>query len=124
MLPITLSIFQPKRIHGFGVLLENLTATADRVLEATYVGVPDPIWGERPLGIIKLVPGATEREEDICKFLQAEGVEKGKITRWMLPDFILITDEIPKTSVGKYDKREIKKRLRELLAKAKTVREP
>ncbi|MCK4721812.1 MAG: AMP-binding protein, partial [Dehalococcoidia bacterium] len=105
------------------VLLENLTATADCVLEATYIGVPDPVWGERPLGIIKLVPGATEREEDICKFLQAEGVEKGRITKWMLPDFILITDDIPMTSVGKYDKIAIKKRLDEFLAKAKRVRE-
>ena len=104
------------------VLLENLTATADYVLEATYVGVPDPIWGERPLGIIKLVPGATESEEDICNFLQNEGVEKGKITRWMLPDFILITDEIPMTSVGKYDKIAIKKRLDEFLARATKVR--
>jgi len=69
------------------VLLENLTATADYVLEATYVGVPDPVWGERPLGIIKLVPGATEREEDICKFLQSDGVEKGRITKWMLSRF-------------------------------------
>ncbi|MDY6916691.1 MAG: long-chain-fatty-acid--CoA ligase [Chloroflexota bacterium] len=105
------------------VLLENLTATADFVLEATYVGVPDPIWGERPMGIIKLVPGATEREEDICMFLQAHGVDKGRIAKWMLPDFMLITDDIPKTSVGKYDKIAIKKRLDEFLAKATRIRE-
>jgi len=105
------------------VLLENLTATADYVLEAAYVGVPDPIWGERPLGIIKLVPGAMEREEDICEFLKVEGVKKGRITRWMLPDFMLITDDIPKTSVGKYDKIAIKKRLDEFLAKARRVRD-
>jgi fatty-acyl-CoA synthase len=105
------------------VLLENLTATADCVLEAAYVGVPDPVWGERPLGIVKLVPGATEREEDICRFLRVEGVEKGRITRWMLPDFMLITDDIPKTSVGKYDKIAIKKRLDEFLAKATRVRD-
>lgn len=104
------------------VLLENLTAMADFVLEATYVGVPDPIWGERPLAIVKLVPGATESEEDLCKFLEAEGVEKGKITKWMLPDFIAFTDEIPKTSVGKYDKITIKKNLEEFLSKAKRIR--
>ena len=103
------------------VLLENLTATADFVLEATYVGVPDPKWGERPLAIVKLISGATEREEDLYKFLQAEGVEKGKITKWMLPDYIAIVDEIPKTSVGKYDKIAIKKRLEEFLALAKKL---
>jgi len=103
------------------VLLENLTATADFVLEATYVGVSDPKWGERPLAIVKLMPGATEREEDLYKFLEAEGVEKGKITKWMLPDYIAIVDEIPKTSVGKYDKIAIKKKLEEFLAKAKKL---
>jgi acyl-CoA synthetase (AMP-forming)/AMP-acid ligase II len=104
------------------VLLENLTATADFVLEATYVGVPDPKWGERPMAIIRLVPGASENEEDILRFLESEGVEKGKITKWMLPDFVAITTEIPKTSVGKFDKKTIKKRLDEFLAIAKKMR--
>lgn len=103
------------------VLLENLTATADCVLEAAYVGVPDPIWGERPMGIIKLVPGATEREEDILAFLRSEGVAKGRITKWMLPDFVVITDDIPKTSVGKYDKIAIKKKLDGFLARARRM---
>jgi len=42
-----------------------LHETADCVPEAAYTGVPDPIWGELPLGITKLVPGATEHEDDI-----------------------------------------------------------
>ncbi|UCD59308.1 MAG: long-chain-fatty-acid--CoA ligase [Candidatus Hydrogenedentota bacterium] len=100
------------------VLLENLTATADFVLEAAYVGVPDPKWGERPLAIIRLVPGAAEGDEDILRFLETEGVAKGKITKWMLPDFIAITDEIPKTSVGKFDKKAIKKNLDDFLSGA------
>jgi len=104
------------------VLLENLTATADCVLEATYVGVPDFKWGEVPLAIVKLRPGATECEDDVCQFLKAEGVAKGKLTKWMLPVYITLTDNIPKTSVGKYDKITIKKMLNEFLAKAKKVR--
>jgi len=103
------------------VLLENLTAIADFVLEATYVGVPDDVWGERPMALIKLMPGATATEEDIIEFLTKEGIEKGKITRWMLPDYILFTSDIPKTSVGKFDKIAIKKRLNEYLARAKNV---
>jgi acyl-CoA synthetase (AMP-forming)/AMP-acid ligase II len=103
------------------VLLENLTAMADFVLEATYVGVPDPKWGERPMALVKLAPGAAHSEEDVLEFLETEGVGKGKITRWMLPDFIAISDEIPKTSVGKFDKRAIKERLNEFLAKAKRM---
>jgi acyl-CoA synthetase (AMP-forming)/AMP-acid ligase II len=103
------------------VLLENLTATADFVLEATYVGVPDPIWGQRPMAIVSLVPGATEGAADVMKWLEEAGVEKGKITRWMLPDYVLITDEIPKTSVGKFNKREIHSRLEEFLTKATKI---
>jgi acyl-CoA synthetase (AMP-forming)/AMP-acid ligase II len=105
------------------VLLENLTATADCVLEATYVGVPDAKWGERPMAVIKLVPGASESEDDIYRFLEVEGVEKGKLTKWMLPDFIALTDEIPKTSVGKYDKITIKKELDKFLSQAKKMRQ-
>ncbi len=101
------------------VLLENLTATADFVLEATYVGVPDEKWGERPAALMTLVPGATETEDDVMKYLETEGVEKGRITRWMLPDYILITDQIPKTSVGKFDKIAIRQNLDALLAKAR-----
>jgi acyl-CoA synthetase (AMP-forming)/AMP-acid ligase II len=103
------------------VLLENLTATADFVLEAAYVGVPDPKWGGRPMAIVKLVPGATQTEEDIIKFLETEGVQKGHITKWMLPDYIVITDQIPKTSVGKFDKRMFRNNLEDFLARAKKM---
>jgi fatty-acyl-CoA synthase len=103
------------------VLLENLTANADFVLEATYVGVPDEKWGERPMAMIKLAPGAQATEEDVWKFLEEEGVAKGKITRWMLPVFVGFYDDIPKTSVGKYDKISIRKRLDEFLQKAKKL---
>jgi fatty-acyl-CoA synthase len=105
------------------VLLENLTALAEFVLEATYVGVPDEKWGQRPMAIVTLIPGATENEKDIIDFLQTQGVEKGKITKWMLPDYILITQRIPKTSVGKFDKIAIKKKLVDLLPRAKKMRE-
>ncbi len=105
------------------VLLENLTSKAEYILEAAYLGVPDPKWGERPMAIVKLISGSTELEEDVYRFLQSEGVEKGKITRWMLPDYIAIANEIPKTSVGKYDKLAIRRRLEEFLAKSKKIHE-
>jgi acyl-CoA synthetase (AMP-forming)/AMP-acid ligase II len=103
------------------VLLENLTATAPFVLEATYVGVPDPKWGQRPLAIITLAPGATEDETDLLEYLEMEGVKQGKITKWMLPDFVLIADSIPKTSVGKFNKIEIKRNLNEFVERAKRM---
>jgi acyl-CoA synthetase (AMP-forming)/AMP-acid ligase II len=103
------------------VLLENLAAMAEFVLEATVVGVPDEVWGEKAMAVIKLVPGSTKTEEDLIEFLKREGVDKGRITKWMLPKLVAIVDHVPKTSVGKYNKREIKKNLESYLAKAKEV---
>lgn len=104
------------------VLLENLAAMADFVLEAAVVGVPDEVWGEKPLAIIKIAPGSDKKEEDLIEFLKIEGVDKGKITKWMLPSLVAIVDQVPKTSVGKYNKREIKDNLNHYLAKAKDMK--
>jgi acyl-CoA synthetase (AMP-forming)/AMP-acid ligase II len=104
------------------VLLENLTSNADFVLEATYVGVPDEKWGEIPMALVKVMPGMKTKEEDVLTFLEKEGVEKGKITKWMLPVYVAFVDEIPKTSVGKYNKLEVRKNLDKFVAMAKRVR--
>ncbi|MFW9988411.1 MAG: long-chain-fatty-acid--CoA ligase [Candidatus Odinarchaeota archaeon] len=104
------------------VLLENLAAMADFVLEATVVGVPDEIWGEKAMAIIKLIPGSDKNEQDLINFLTIEGVDKGKITKWMLPKLIAIVDEIPRTSVGKFNKIEIRKNLDKFLEKAKDMK--
>jgi acyl-CoA synthetase (AMP-forming)/AMP-acid ligase II len=105
------------------VQLENLAALADFVLEATVVGVPDDVWGEKIFALIKLIPNSNKKEEDFLEFLKVEGVDKGKITKWMLPSVIAIVDDIPKTSVGKYNKKEIKKNLDKFLAKAKNMKQ-
>jgi acyl-CoA synthetase (AMP-forming)/AMP-acid ligase II len=105
------------------VLLENLAAMADFVLEATVVGVPDDVWGEKTMAIIKLVPNSNKKEEDLIEFLKTEGVDKGKITKWMLPKLVAIVDEIPRTSVGKFDKRAIKSNLELFLGKAKDMKQ-
>jgi len=104
------------------VLLESLAGLADFVLEIAIVGVPDDVWGEVTLALVKLAPGTNATEEDLIKFLEKEGVDKGKITKWMLPRLVAIVDNIPKTSVGKYNKREIKANLKTYMAKAKEVR--
>ena len=105
------------------VLLENLINMADFIIEATVVGVPDEVWGEIPLALVKFLPNSNKKEEDIIEFLKHEGVEKGKITKWMLPKMVAIVDEVPKTSVGKYNKREIKNNLEKYLAIAKDMKQ-
>ena len=105
------------------ILLENLINMADFIIEATVVGVPDEVWGEIPLALVKFLPNSNKKEEDIIEFLKHEGVEKGKITKWMLPKMVAIVDEVPKTSVGKYNKREIKNNLEKYLAIAKDMKQ-
>ena len=104
------------------VLLENLTSNADFVLEATYIGVPDEKWGEIPMALVKVMPGMKKKEEDLLEYLEAEGVARGKITKWMLPVYVAFVDEIPKTSVGKYNKLEVRKNMDKFIAMAKRVR--
>lgn len=104
------------------VLMENLTANADFVLEAMYVGVPDEKWGELPMAVIRLMPGMEATEQDVIDFLQHEGVAKGKIAKWMLPVYVAIVDDIPKTSVGKHNKREVRKQIDRFVGAAKKMR--
>lgn len=103
------------------VLLENLIAMADFVLEATVVGVPDPIWGEKPLALVHIRPGYQATEEDVIAFLSEHGVATGKITQWMLPKLVALTSEIPKTSVGKYNKKLVRDHLDNFLSIAKDM---
>ncbi|MFL6715826.1 MAG: long-chain-fatty-acid--CoA ligase [Burkholderiaceae bacterium] len=103
------------------VLLENLISMADFVSEAMVVGVPDPVWGEKPLALVSLRPGYQGSEQDVIDFLVTHGVETGKITRWMLPRLVAITRDIPKTSVGKYNKKFVRDQLDRYLAIAKPV---
>jgi fatty-acyl-CoA synthase len=86
------------------VELENhLLAHAD-VLEAAVIGVPDERWDERPLACVVLKPGAAATIDQLRDFLAA------RVARWWLPDRWAIVAEIPKTSVGKLDKKVIRSR--------------
>ncbi len=103
------------------VLLENLIAMADFVLEATVVGVPDPVWGERPLALVQIRQGYDATEEDVVDFLVEHGVRPGKITAWMVPRLVALVEQIPRTSVGKFDKKAVRERLDEFVAQAREV---
>jgi len=68
---------------------------------------PDPKWDERPLAIVVPRPGA-ELTADALKAHLAKYVEEGAITRWAIPDRFVFVESLPKTSVGKIDKKVLR----------------
>jgi fatty-acyl-CoA synthase len=86
------------------VELENHLMAHPSVAEASVVGVPDPRWEERPLACVVVVEGADPDADELRAFL-AERVPK-----WQLPERWTFIDEVPKTSVGKFDKKALRAR--------------
>jgi len=86
------------------VELENHLIAHPAVLEAAVVGVPDERWQERPLAAVVLDDGADATAEELREFLA------DKVVRWWLPERWTFVDAVPKTSVGKYDKKTIRAR--------------
>ena len=87
--------------------LENHLMQHPGVREAVVIGIPHPKWQERPLAFVSLEKGKKVEKEDLRKFLLQ------KFPKWWLPDEIVFIDEIPKTSVGKFNKRELKERFKD-----------
>lgn len=89
------------------VELENTLIAHPLVREAAVVGVPDERWQERPLAAVVLQDGAAVTAQDLRDFLA------DKVVRWWLPERWTFIDAIPRTSVGKYDKKTIRARYAE-----------
>jgi len=86
------------------VELENHLMAHPAVAEAAVIAVPHPRWSERPLAAVVLKPGATATKEELLDFLRP------KVARWSLPDDVVFIDEVPKTSVGKFSKKDLRSR--------------
>ncbi len=84
--------------------MENEIMSHPAVLESAVVGVPHPKWQERPLALVVLRPG---HENAVSSQDIREGLSK-RFAKWQLPDTVLFVDSIPKTSVGKTDKKAIR----------------
>ncbi len=86
------------------VELENALMAHPAVLEAAVVAVPDPRWEERPLACVVLrTPGAATVSE-LRTFLET------RVPKWWVPERWTLIDEVPKTSVGKFDKKVLRAR--------------
>ncbi|MRR39206.1 fatty acid--CoA ligase, partial [bacterium] len=91
--------------------LENMMSMNEAVAEAAAIGIPDAKWGERPMMLVVLKPqfrGNGVNAETLKEFMKKCATE-GKIPKYGVPDSYEIVDAIPKTSVGKIDKKEIRK---------------
>lgn len=89
--------------------LENALMAHPDVREATVVGIEHPKWEERPLALVVLADkakGKTE-ESDLINFISSG------FAKWQLPDKIIFVDKIPKTSVGKFSKKEVRETYKE-----------
>ncbi len=94
--------------------LESLLSRHEAVSEAAVVGMPHEKWGERPAAMIVLKPdwNGKATAEDLRAFL-GQFVHEGLISKWAIPDNFYFVDAIPRTSVGKINKRVIRDRLTE-----------
>jgi len=86
------------------VELENHLMAHPAVAEAAVIGVPHPKWQERPLATVVLKPDASATKEELLEFLTP------RVAKWWLPDDVVFIDEVPKTSVGKFSKKDLRAR--------------
>jgi fatty-acyl-CoA synthase len=91
--------------------IENMLSLHDDVKESALIGVPDEKWGERPLAIIVPHQDAHGRitAEAMKKHLM-KFVDEGLIMKWAVPAHYVFLEELPRTSVGKMDKQELRSR--------------
>ena len=86
------------------VELENAIARHPSVYEVAVIGIPDPRWEERPLVLIVHQPGAAATPAELREFVRPH------VPRFGVPEYFATVPELPRTSVGKIDKRELRRR--------------
>jgi acyl-CoA synthetase (AMP-forming)/AMP-acid ligase II len=82
--------------------LESALMGHPAVAEAAVIAVPDERWGERPLACVVLKPDQSATGDELIEFIAPQ------FAKWWLPDRVEFVSEIPKTSVGKFDKKVLR----------------
>ena len=99
--------------------LENIASSCSGIEEVAAIGIPNEKWGERVVLVVKLLNNAMPdliRQDLLRKF--REHVELGEISKWAIPDNIFYVEQLPKTSVGKLDKKVMRKNVLNLNEKS------
>ncbi len=85
--------------------LENTLMAHEKVAQAAVIAIPDEKWDERPLAVVVLAPGVdSATDEELTEHLAPN------FAKFWLPDKYVFVDDIPKTSVGKFDKKVLRHR--------------
>ena len=87
--------------------VETLIMGHPKVLEAAVIAVPHPRWVERPLACVVPKPGERLDPGEILDYLRP------KLAKWALPDEVVLIEAVPKTSVGKFDKKVLRERFKD-----------
>ncbi|WP_309644822.1 long-chain-fatty-acid--CoA ligase [Phenylobacterium sp.] len=87
--------------------IENIAAGHPKAELAAVIGVLHPKWDERPLLLVKLMPGEASTPKEFLDFLE------GKIAKWWTPDDVVFVDDIPLGATGKIDKKLIRERMKD-----------
>jgi fatty-acyl-CoA synthase len=86
------------------VELENEIMAHPKVAEAAVVAIPHEKWVERPLACVVVKPGETLSGDEVMAWLEP------RVAKWWLPDDVVFIEEVPKTSVGKFSKKDLRDR--------------
>jgi fatty-acyl-CoA synthase len=87
--------------------IENIAVGHEKAELAAVIGAAHPKWDERPVLLVKLMPGAQSSKEEFLAFLE------GKIAKWWTPDDVVFVDDIPLGATGKIDKKLIRERMKD-----------
>jgi fatty-acyl-CoA synthase len=89
--------------------LENAIMAHPKVAEAAVVGVFHPKWQERPLACVVPLPDCKDQitKQEILDFLAL------RLAKWWLPDDVVFIEAVPKTSVGKFNKRALREQFKD-----------
>ncbi len=84
------------------VELENEVMAHPKVAEAAVVGMAHPKWQERPVAFVVVREGEELTKDEVLEFLD------GRVAKWWLPDDVVFIESVPKTSVGKFSKKDLR----------------
>lgn len=90
--------------------LENIAQAHPAIAEAAVVARPDPRWGERPVLVVVLRPGAHFSKDDMTELYS------DRVARWSIPDRVIEVDELPHTATGKVLKAQLREHVSAILA--------